>query len=175
MELQNAEKTSSVWTLFHIPSKGTIIIWIFAVFISSRTRKQNDLLNEQISCSTQIFHWDDLCHKKYSPFRYHRINHKWLGLEGTWKIIYFHALPWAETPCTIPGCFKLCPTWPWILSRDGASIDSLGNLSQCLTSLTEKNFFSLISNLNIFSFSLKPIPLVLSPHAFDVNSFSVSL
>jgi len=48
--------------------------------------------------------------------------------------------------------------------REGASTTSLGNLFQCLTTLTEKNFF-LISNLNLLSFSLKLLPLVLSLQA----------
>jgi len=46
-------------------------------------------------------------------------------------------------------------------AREGAATVSLGNLFQCLATLTEKNFF-LISNLNLPSFSLKPLPLVLS-------------
>jgi len=40
------------------------------------------------------------------------------------------------------------------VSRDGASTASLGNLFQCFTSLTVKNFF-LISNLNLPSLRLK--------------------
>ena len=48
------------------------------------------------------------------------------------------------------------------VSRDGASTTSLGNLFQCLTALTVKDFF-LISNLNLPSLSLKAFPLVLSP------------
>ncbi|KAK4822238.1 hypothetical protein QYF61_011879 [Mycteria americana] len=47
---------------------------------------------------------------------------------------------------------------------NGASTTSLGNLFQCLTTLIVKNFF-LISSLNLPSFSLKPLPLVLSLHA----------
>jgi len=39
---------------------------------------------------------------------------------------------------------------------------ALGNLLQCLTTLTAKGFF-LISNLNLSTFSLKPFPFVLSP------------
>ncbi|KAK4822133.1 LOW QUALITY PROTEIN: hypothetical protein QYF61_010256 [Mycteria americana] len=46
------------------------------------------------------------------------------------------------------------------VSRDGASITSLGNLFQCFTILIVKNFF-LISSLNLPLFSLKPFPLVL--------------
>ena len=45
--------------------------------------------------------------------------------------------------------------------QGGASTASLGNLFQCLTNTTVKNFF-LISSLNLPSFSLKPLPLVLS-------------
>ena len=44
-------------------------------------------------------------------------------------------------------------------SREGASPASLGNLCQCLTTLTVKNFF-LISCLNLTSSSLKPFPLL---------------
>ncbi|KAK4827794.1 hypothetical protein QYF61_021747 [Mycteria americana] len=51
-------------------------------------------------------------------------------------------------------------------SRDGASTTSLGNLFQCLTTLIVKNFFP-ISNLNLPSFSLKPLPLVLSLRALE--------
>jgi len=48
-------------------------------------------------------------------------------------------------------------------SREGASTAFLGNLFQCLTTLRVKNLFP-ISNLNLPSFSLKPLPLVLSLH-----------
>ena len=48
--------------------------------------------------------------------------------------------------------------------REGASTTSLGQLFQCLTALIGKNFF-LISNLNLHSFSSKPLPLALSRHA----------
>jgi len=47
--------------------------------------------------------------------------------------------------------------------REGAATASLGNLCQCFTTLTVKNFF-LISNLNLPSFILQPFPLVLSLH-----------
>ena len=57
------------------------------------------------------------------------------------------------------------------VSRDRASTMSLGNLCQCLTILIVKNFF--ISNLNLFSFSLKPFPLVLSQQTL-LKSPSVS-
>jgi len=49
-------------------------------------------------------------------------------------------------------------------AKDGASTVSLGNLFQCLTTLIVKNFF-LRSNLNLPTFSLKPLLLVLSVHA----------
>ena len=45
--------------------------------------------------------------------------------------------------------------------QGGAAETSLGNLFQCLTALTVKNFF-LISSLNLRSSSLKPFLLVLS-------------
>ena len=71
---------------------------------------------------------------------------------------------WAVTPSNGPGCSKPHPTWPWTLSRSGASTTSLGNLFQCLTTLRVKTFF-LMSNLNLPSFSLNSLPLVLSLYA----------
>jgi len=49
-------------------------------------------------------------------------------------------------------------------AREGAATSSLGNLCQCFTTLMVKNF-SLISNLNLPSFSLQPFLLVLSLQA----------
>ena len=49
-------------------------------------------------------------------------------------------------------------------AREGAATASLDNLFQGLTTLRVQNFF-LISNLNLPSFSLKLLPLVLSIHA----------
>ena len=48
-------------------------------------------------------------------------------------------------------------------SRDGASTPSLGNLFQCVITLTVKNFF-LLSNLNLPCLSLKPFLLDLEGH-----------
>jgi len=50
------------------------------------------------------------------------------------------------------------------VSRDGALTTSLGNLCQGFTILTVKNFF-FISSLNLLSFSVKPLPLVLLQQA----------
>jgi len=49
-------------------------------------------------------------------------------------------------------------------AREGASTASPGNLFQYLTTLIVKNFL-LLSNLNLPSFSLKPLPLAPSLHA----------
>jgi len=49
-------------------------------------------------------------------------------------------------------------------SRERAATASLDNLFQHLTTLIVNNFF-LRSNLNVPSFSLKPVSLVLSLHA----------
>jgi len=48
-------------------------------------------------------------------------------------------------------------------AREGAATASLGSLGQVLTTITENSFF-LISYLNLPSFSLKPLPIVLSLH-----------
>ena len=53
------------------------------------------------------------------------------------------------------------------IPRDGACTTSLGNLFQCFTTLTVKKFF-LISSLKLFSFSLKPLPLVLLQEALQI-------
>ncbi|KAK4828375.1 hypothetical protein QYF61_026113 [Mycteria americana] len=53
---------------------------------------------------------------------------------------------------------------------DGASITSVGNLFPYLTTLIVKKFF-LMSNLNLPSFSLKPLALVLPPQALVMISF----
>ena len=86
----------------------------------------------------------------------------WFGLEGILQIILFQRPPpWAGTPSTSPGC----PVQPGLEHfQGGAAAASLGNLGQCLTTLMVKNFF-VISGLNLPSFSLKPLPLVLSLHA----------
>ena len=47
------------------------------------------------------------------------------------------------------------------VTRNGSSTTSLGSLCQCLTTLSVKNI-SLISSLNLSSFTWKPFPLVLS-------------
>jgi len=72
-------------------------------------------------------------------------------------------LPWAGTPST--RLLKAPSNLALNTSREGASTAPLGNLFQCLTTLIVKKFF-LISNLNLPSFSLKPLPLaLLSLHA----------
>ena len=74
------------------------------------------------------------------------------------------------TPCHGQGHLPLdqaaeSPVQPGLEHfREGASAASLGNLFQGLTTFTVKNFF-LTSNLNLPSFGLKPLPLVLSLHA----------
>ena len=59
------------------------------------------------------------------------------------------------------------------VSRDGASVITLGNLFQCLTTLTVKDFF-LISNLNLPSLSFKPFPLVLLSKTAKESVLSVA-
>ena len=56
------------------------------------------------------------------------------------------------------------------VSRDGASITSLGNLSQCLTFLNVKTFFR-ISSLHLSSFSLKPFSIPTDPTEESIPSF----
>jgi len=53
-------------------------------------------------------------------------------------------------------------------ARERAATASLGTLGQRLTTLTVKDFFPM-SNLNLPSFSLKPLPLLLSLHALVIS------
>ena len=92
-------------------------------------------------------------------------NIEWLGLEGTPRIITFH-FPAAggATNLHIWHSPRLprAPSNLVIEHLQGWGIHSLsGQLFQHLTALSVKNF-SLISNLNLPSLSLKPFPLVLS-------------
>ena len=79
-------------------------------------------------------------------------------------------ITWFQPPCRGQGHLPLdqvvqSPVQPGLEHcQGGASTASLGNLCPCLITLTVKNSF-LISNLNLPSFSLKPLPLVLSLHA----------
>jgi len=81
-------------------------------------------------------------------------------LEGTLKIIYF------QTPCHGQGHLLLDeaaqtpPNLALNTAREGAASASLGNLCQGFINLTVKNLF-LLPNLNLLSFSLKPLLLVL--------------
>jgi len=99
------------------------------------------------------------------PSLSHTQNHRmvWVGRD-----LKDHAVPapvpWAGTPSTRPGCSKPHPTWSWTLLGRGQPQLLFGNLCQCLTTPLVKNFF-LIFSLNLPSFSLKPLPLVLSLHA----------
>jgi len=96
-----------------------------------------------------------------SRLTFHRIIES-LELEETFK---GHPV---QIPCNEQGhpqlnqVFRAWSSLALKVSRHWASTTSPGNLSQCLTILTKKDF-SLISNLNLLSSSLKPFPLVLSP------------
>ena len=58
---------------------------------------------------------------------------------------------------------------PCLESLQGWDINHItGNLFQCLTTLTVKDFF-LISNLNLASLNLKAFPLALSPQTLLKN------
>ena len=67
-------------------------------------------------------------------------------------------LQWTGMSTARSGCPGYYPASPW----KSQGITSLGNLFQCLTPLTVKDFF-LISNLSPPSLSLKSFSLVLSP------------
>jgi len=67
------------------------------------------------------------------------------------------------------------PAYPALnTTREGAATASLGKLCQGLTTLRVKKFF-LLSNLNLPSFSLKSLPLVLLLHAFVKSHYPAFL
>jgi len=105
--------------------------------------------------------------------RFHRIvetqNLVWVGRDLTDHLGIPTTLPRAGTHSTGPVCSK--PFQPGLEHfREAASIPCLCSLFQCLNSLIVNNLF-LISNLNVPSCSLKPLPLVLSLHVL-VKSLS---
>jgi len=92
-------------------------------------------------------------------------------LQSTWALHLKSKEPLKVTQSICPavsrdtyswsGCSEPSSSLTLDVSRDGASTTSLGNLCQCLTTITAKNLF-LISKLNLTSISLKPLPLVIS-------------
>ena len=74
----------------------------------------------------------------------------------------FQPLPWAGCPPTSSGCQG--PTQPGLGDLQGWGTHSSGQQCLGLTTHTVKHFF-LISNLNLPSFSLELMLLVLSPQA----------
>ena len=66
----------------------------------------------------------------------------------------------SRDPFHQPGVLKAPSNLVLNPAREGAATAPLGSLGQAFTTRRVKNFF-LISNLNLPSFSLKPLPLVL--------------
>jgi len=66
----------------------------------------------------------------------------------------------SRDPFHQPGVLKAPSNLALNPAREGAATAPLGSLGQAFTTRRVKNFF-LISNLNLPSFSLKPLPLVL--------------
>ena len=86
------------------------------------------------------------------------------GLEGTFHTISFQP-PAIGRDANHHTRLLTAPSSPALnASREGASTASLGNLFQCLTTLTVMHF-SLIFSLNQPTSRSKPFPLVLSQHA----------
>ena len=93
------------------------------------------------------------------------------GLEGTFKGPLVH-----PRPCNEQGhphrLLRAPSNLTLNVSGHGASTTSLGNLFQCLTTLSIKHFF-LTSSLKLPSSSFKPLRLVLSLQAL-LKSLSAS-
>ena len=83
----------------------------------------------------------------------------WCGLEGTFKIQFQSPAIGRDTSHQIE-LFKAPFSLALNAYREGTLKTSLGNLFQCLTTLTVNSFF-LISSLNLPSSNLKPFLLIL--------------
>jgi len=88
-------------------------------------------------------------------------SYKRSGWKGPLKVIYSNPSPVSRHIYHWIRLLRALCNLALNISRDGASITSLGSLCQCFTTLIVKNYF-LVSSLNLPSFSLKPLPLVLS-------------
>ena len=89
---------------------------------------------------------------------------EWFGLEGTLKNHLVQCLCRGQGHLSPIRLLKALSSLTLNTSKDWTSTTSPDNLFQCLTTLIIKNFF-LMSRLNLPSFSLKPLPLVLSLQA----------
>jgi len=87
-----------------------------------------------------------------------------LGWKGPYRPSRFNPFAMGRDPFHQPRLLPALSNLALNPAREGAATASLGNLGQGLTALTLRNFF-FVSNLNLPSFSLKPLPLVLSLHA----------
>ena len=87
-------------------------------------------------------------------------------MEGTLELIVFHPSCHRHYPRLLRSSLALDN------ARDGATTASLGNLCQGPTTLPG-NYFFLISNLNLLSDSVRPLPLVLALQTL-VKSLSAS-
>jgi len=100
---------------------------------------------------------------------------EWVGLKGSFKDHLFQPLFRGQGHLSLdqvpqnPALSSLA----WNTSRDGASTTSLGNRFWCLSTLIVKNFF-LMPSVNLPSFSLKPLPLVLLLQALIKVSLHLS-
>ena len=88
----------------------------------------------------------------------HRIFSSWRALL---KVILSNSSAMIRDICSLIRLLRVLSSLTLNISKDGTSTTTLGNMFQCLITLIAKNFF-LISSLNLPSFSLKPLPLVLS-------------
>ncbi|KFU85683.1 Zinc finger CCCH domain-containing protein 11A [Chaetura pelagica] len=88
---------------------------------------------------------------------------KWFGLEGTLKIIQSQPLCMGRDTSHQTRLLQAPSNLPFNTARDGAATASLGNLFQCVTTLTVKNFL-LMSYLNLSCSSSNLLPLILSLH-----------
>ena len=96
------------------------------------------------------------------------------GLEGTFKGHLVQPPAMSRDIFTQTRLLRAPSNLTFNVSRDGASTTFLGNLFQYFTTLQQKIFF-LISSLNLTTFSLKPLPCVLSLQVLLKSLASCSL
>ena len=99
----------------------------------------------------------------FTPQKYNTESQNALGWKGPCRSSHFNPPARGRNPSHQPRVLPALPNPALDTAREGAATASQGSLGQGLTILRSKSFF-LISNLNLPSFSLTPLPLVLSPH-----------
>ena len=127
-------------------------------FLKAEISKCNSFLRFPFLYSVKYLHHIDLVNHRITESQNHRITEQ-QGLEGT--SVSHLVQPFCRSRVTYSRLHRTASRRVLNISREGDSTTSLGSLFQCSVTLRVKKFF-LMFRWNILSFSLCPLPLVLS-------------